>query len=91
MELVIEVPTMASSMEELRPRLDSAFLAEFPGGMLQRTWNGDVLELSGPGARGAVTLEGTRLVGRATLGPPANLMRGLIEQKVGAALRQAAS
>lgn len=90
MELLIEVPTMASSMEEIRPRLDSAFLSEFPGGMLQRTWKGDVLELSGPGARGTITFEGSRLVGRATLGPPANLMRGLIEQKVGAALRQAA-
>ena len=90
MELLIEVPTSASSIEELRNRLDTAFQGEFPGGMLQRRWNGEILELTGPGARGAITLEGTRLVGRATLNPPASLMRGLIEQKVGAALRQAA-
>lgn len=90
MEIVIEVPTAATSMEELRGRLDAALQGEFPGGMLQRRWNGETLELSGPGARGAVTFEGTRLVGRATLTPPASLMRGMIEQKVGAALRQAA-
>lgn len=90
MEIVIEVPTSASSMEELRPRLDAALQGQFPGGMLQRRWNGEVLELSGPGAKGAVTFEGSRLVGRASLGPPASLMRGMIEQKVGDALRQAA-
>lgn len=90
MDITLEAATSATSMEELRARLDAAFLAQFPGGMLQRRWNGEVLELSGPGAKGAVTLEGTRLVGRATLGPPASLMRSVIEQKVGAALRQAA-
>jgi hypothetical protein len=51
MDVVIEIPTTATTMEELRARLDSAFQGEFPGGMLQRTWKGDVLELSGPGAR----------------------------------------
>jgi hypothetical protein len=86
-ELVIEIPTAKQSMAELRPSLDAAFQKEFPGGMLQRRWNGDVLELSGPGAKGTIVFEGGRLVGRATLGPPASLMRGMIEQKVGAALR----
>lgn len=87
MDLMIEVATVVVSMTELRPRLEAAFQKEFPGGMLQRRWNGDVLELSGPGAKGTIVLEGGRLVGRATLGPPASLMRGMIEQKVGAALR----
>jgi len=84
---MIEVVTVKQSMAELRPGLDAALQKEFPGGMLQRRWNGDVLELSGPGAKGTIVFEAGRLVGRATLGPPASLMRGMIEQKVGAALR----
>lgn len=87
MEIAIEVATAHATMSELRPQLDAAFQKEFPGGMLQRKWNGDVLELSGPGAKGTVVLESGRIVGRATLGPPASLMRGMIEQKVGDALR----
>jgi len=86
-ELVIEVVTARSSMTELRPMLDAALQREFPGGMLQRRWNGEVLELFGPGAQGTIVLESGRIVGRATLRPPASLMRALIEQKVGAVLR----
>jgi len=86
-ELVIEVVTVRTSMTELRPILDAALQREFPGGMLQRRWNGEVLELSGPGAQGTIVLEAGRIVGRATLRPPASLMRALIEQKVGAVLR----
>ncbi len=89
-ELTIEVPTAKSGMEEIRPALDAALAREFPGGMLTRHWEGEVLELSGAGARGSIVFEGGRLVGRATLGPPANMMRGIIEQKVGTALRSAA-
>ena len=88
-DLVIEVTTDAGSMEELRARIDAALQKEFPGGMLQRKWEGDVLQLSGPGAKGSVVLEPGRLVGRAALGPPASLMRGVIEQKIGSALRSA--
>ncbi|HEX9798647.1 MAG TPA: hypothetical protein VGC00_00615 [Thermoanaerobaculia bacterium] len=86
-ELVIEVITVRTTMAELRPILDAALQKEFPGGMLQRRWNGEVLELSGPGAQGTIVLEAGRLVGRATLRPPASLMRALIEQKVGNVLR----
>jgi len=86
-ELVIEVITVRTTMAELRPILDAALQKEFPGGMLQRRWNGEVLELSGPGAQGTIVLEAGRLVGRATLRPPASLMRVLIEQKVGNVLR----
>ena len=82
MELTIEVPTARATMTELRPLLDAAFQKEFPGGLLQRKWNGDVLELSGPGAKGTIVLEPGRIVGRATLGPPASLMRTMIESKV---------
>ena len=89
-EMFMEVVTAKQSMAELRPGLDAALQKEFPGGMLQRRWNGDVLELSGPGAQGTIVYESGKLVGRATLGPPASLMRGMIEQKVGAALRAVA-
>jgi hypothetical protein len=87
MDLTIEVATARGSMAELRPLLDAAFQKEFPGGLLQRKWNGDVLELSGPGAKGSIALEGGRLVGRATLGPPASLMRAMIESKVSSVLK----
>jgi len=86
-ELVIEVVTTRTSMAELRPGLDDALAKEFPGGLLQRRWNGDVLELSGPGAQGTIVFSEGRLVGRATLGPPASFMRAMIEQKVGAVLQ----
>jgi len=85
-DLVIEVVTTRASMAELRPSLDDALAKQFPGGLLQRRWNGDVLELSGPGAQGTVVFEAGRLVGRATLGPPASFMRATIEQKIGAVL-----
>lgn len=87
-DLVIEVPTSKGSMAELRSSLDAALAAQFPGGMLQRRWEGDVLHVWGPGAKGTVTYESGRLVGRAELGPPASLMKGLIEQKMSAAMRQ---
>lgn len=89
-DLLIEVPTVKASMAELRPALDAALQKQFPGGMLQRRWDGDVLHLTGPGAKGSIVLEPGRLVGRAELGPPANLMRPLIESKISGALREAA-
>ncbi|HEX2254835.1 MAG TPA: polyhydroxyalkanoic acid system family protein [Thermoanaerobaculia bacterium] len=89
-ELRIELPTSETEMEALRPRLDAALKKEFPGGMLQRRWDGDVLRLSGPGAEGSIVLEEGRLVGQAELKPPASLMRPMIEQKIAAAMKQAA-
>jgi len=83
---MIERPTSASSMAEARPQLDAALKEQFPGGMLQRRWEGDVLHLTGPGATGTVVYETGRLVGRAELKPPASLMRPVIEKKITAAL-----
>jgi hypothetical protein len=88
-DLRLERPT-AKSLAELRPALDAALAEQFPGGMLRRQWDGDVLRLSGPGAKGTVVLDAGRLVGEAELAPPASLMRGTIEQKIGAALAKAA-
>ena len=89
-DLTIEVATAKGSMADLREALEAAFQKEFPGGMMRRVWDGETLRLSGPGAEGTIVLEGGKLVGRAKLGPPASLMRGMIEQKVGAAMRSAA-
>ena len=88
-EMTVEFAT-ARSIEELREALNAAFQREFPGGMLQRRWEGDVLHLSGPGAKGTIVLQEGRLIGRAELAPPASLLRAMIEQKVGAALKDAA-
>jgi hypothetical protein len=89
-ELVIDVPTATATMAELRPRLDAAFAEQFPGGMLQRRWEGDVLHVWGPGAKGTFVLEGGRIVGRADLQPPASLMRPIIEKKISAVLQSVA-
>jgi hypothetical protein len=89
-DLVLEVPTARPTMGELRPGLDAALHEQFPGGMLKRRWEGDVLHLTGPGAAGTIELAAGRLVGRARLSPPASLMRALIEQKIAAALHKAA-
>ena len=89
-DLHLEFETPKSSMEEIRPALDAALQKEFPGGMLRRTWDGEILRLTGPGAEGTIEFDGGKLVGRARLGPPASLLRSTIEQKVGAAMRVAA-
>ncbi len=88
-ELVIEVPTDKKSMAELRDALDAAIQKQFPGGMMKSHWVDEVLELSGPGAKGSVVLEDGQLVGRAELSPPASLMKPMIQQKVTAALQDA--
>jgi hypothetical protein len=88
-DLTIEVPASARSMEEVRPRLDELLKQEFPGGMLKWSWEGDVMHLSGPGAKATIVLEDGKLVGRAHLGPPASLMRPVIEKKITAAMKKA--
>ena len=88
-DLTIEVPTAKTSMEELRSALDAGLKAEFPGGMLKWTWEGDVMHLSGPGAKATITLEGGQLVGRAHLGPPASMMKPVIEKKITTVMKKA--
>lgn len=90
-ELVIVVEGVARAMEEIRPALDARLKEEFPGGMIKWSWEGDVMHLSGPGAKGTIRLEGGRLVGQAHLGPPASMMRPVIEQKITRALQRAAA
>ena len=88
-QITIEFETTKPSMSEIRPILEAALQKQFPGGMLKRKWDGDVLVLSGPGASGSITLENGKLVGRADLKPPASMMRPVIEEKVTAAMQEA--
>lgn len=90
-DLTIEVETARASMEELRAVMDAALREAFPGGMLKWQWEGEVIHLSGPGAKGTIVLEGGRLVGRAHLGPPASMMRPVIEQKIRGVMQKAAA
>ncbi len=89
-DLTIEVDTTKSSMEEIRPSLDAGLKEAFPGGMLKWHWEGDVMHLSGPGAKATIVLENDRLVGRAHLKPPASLMKPVIEQKIANVMKKAA-
>ena len=90
-QLTIEVTTAGQAIEEMRPALDAALQEEFPGGMLKWRWEGEVMHLSGPGAKGTIALEEGRLVGRAELGPPASMMRPVIEQKITKAMKKGAA
>jgi Putative polyhydroxyalkanoic acid system protein (PHA_gran_rgn) len=90
-DLTIEVETAKSSMDEIRPAIDAGLKEAFPGGMLKWSWEGEVLHLSGPGAKGTLVLEGGRLVGRAHLGPPASLMRPVIEEKIRSVMQKVAA
>lgn len=89
-DLEIKVATSKPGMDELRSALDAALKKQFPGGMMKSSWDGDVLNLSGPGAQGTIVFNGGHLVGRATLKPPASMMRGVIEDKVKKVLTEAA-
>jgi hypothetical protein len=89
-DIKIELEVTDKTMADLRPRLDAALAKNFPGGMLQRRWDGDVLHLTGPGADGTIVLEGGNLIGRASLRPPASLMKTMIEEKIASALRDVA-
>jgi len=89
-DLKIEFDALGESMAEIRPRLDAALAKNFPGGMLSRRWEGEVLHLSGPGAAGTIVFERGKLVGQATLRPPASLMKAMIEERIAGALRDVA-
>lgn len=89
-EIRLEFPTAKTSIDEVRPVLDQALHEEFPGGMMKSHWEGEVLHLTGPGATGTVELVDGKVVGQATLKPPASLMRPVIEKKMTQVLSRAA-
>jgi hypothetical protein len=89
-DLTIEVATTKSSMDEVRPALDAGLKEAFPGGMLKWHWEGDVMHLSGPGAKATIVLENGWLIGRAQLKPPASMMKPVIEKKIASILKKIA-
>lgn len=87
--LRIEAETGRSSLEEMRGEIDAMIAKHFPAGLLEGRWDGDVLRLRGPGARGTMVFDTGRLRVEARLKPPASLLRTVIEQKIKAAFADA--
>jgi hypothetical protein len=88
--LRVEFDAEGMTLDELRAALDPALKEQFPGGLVEGVWEGEVFELRGPGAEGRIFLEGSKLVGQARLRPPATLMGSLIEGGLSATLRAVA-
>ncbi len=86
-DLVVEVPTSRESMTEIRPELEAALEKLV---WVACRWEDDVLHLEGPGARGTVELAQGKLVGRASLWPPASFLRETIEEIMRSGLLKAA-
>lgn len=78
-------------MSALRPMLDAAIADHFGDGFLRHRWEGDVLHLSGPGARGSLIWEAGRLKLRAELRPPASWAHRVIRRKLDAAFGDVAT
>ncbi len=76
---------------ELRPILDQAISDHFDDGFLHHAWDGDVLRLSGPGARGTIVHESGHLRLQAKLRAPASLVHRVIRRKIQAALEDVAA
>ncbi len=87
-DIVIEAETGKTSMDELRSDIDATLDRHFPP-FLKRTWEGEVLLISGPGAEGTMILEAGTLKVEAKLRPPASMMRHVIEHKIKRAFDEA--
>ncbi len=87
-KIVIEAETGKSSMDELRADIESSLDRHFPP-FLQRTWEGEVLRISGPGAEGTMILVAGTLKVQAKLRPPASMLRQVIEHKIKSAFEDA--
>ena len=85
-ELRLEMDT-EKTLEEVRPLLESA-LEEASADWFGHTWDGDVLRLSGPGARGTVVVDDGRVRLRVRLSLPASLFRREIEKQLKKAMRE---
>ncbi|MEM7588489.1 MAG: polyhydroxyalkanoic acid system family protein [Acidobacteriota bacterium] len=87
-KIVIDAKTDSPSMGELRDGIEAAIDRHFPP-FMKRTWEGETLHLTGPGARGTMVLDSGVLKVRAKLKPPASMMRHVIEHKITAAFEEA--
>ncbi len=86
-----KLDTGGADAGELRSVLEQAISDHFDDGFLHHEWDGDVLRLSGPGARGSVVQEPGRLRLRAQLRAPASLVHKVIRRKIEAALADVAA
>lgn len=90
-KLDFELATGGADAAALRSILDEAISDHFDDGFLHHEWDGDVLRLSGPGARGSVVHEPGHLRLRAELRPPASFIHRVIRRRVEAALADVAA
>ena len=90
-KLDLELEVGAAEIAELRPVLDTAITDHFSEGILRHRWEGDVLRLSGPGARGSLVFDAGRLRLQAELKPPASWVHRTIRKKIDAALGDVAA
>lgn len=89
-KLLIEAETGEPRLDDtLRTKIDTTLDKHLPDGLLRCRWDGDVLRISGPGAKGTMVFDAGRLRVRGTLRPPASLIRPLIEHKIEAAFADA--
>ena len=82
----IEVAT-DKTLDDVRPQLESA-LEKASGDLFDYSWDGDVLKLSGPGARGRMIVEDGCARLKVRLSLPASLFRSEIEKKLEKAMNR---
>ncbi len=90
-KLDFKLDTGSVSAGELKPILEAAISGHFADGFLHHEWDGDVLRLSGPGARGSIVHESGQLRLQAELRAPASLVHRAIRRKIEAALGDVAA
>ncbi len=90
-KLDLDLDVGTAEMTELKPVLDAAISDHFSDGFLSHRWEGDVLRLSGPGARGSLVRQDGRLRLRAELRAPASWAHRVIRRKIDAALGDVAT
>ena len=89
-DLLIEAETGEASLDDgLRETIDTTLDRHLPHGLLHLRWDGDVLRISGPGAKGTMVFNGGRLRVEGKLGLPASLFHSAIEHKIKAAFADA--
>ncbi len=82
-QLLIEAETGETTLDDgLRTRIDTTLDRHLPHGLLHLRWDGDVLRISGPGAKGKMVFADGRLRVNGTLKLPASLFQSIIENKI---------
>lgn len=89
--LDFKLATGGADAAELRRVLDQTISDHFDDGFLHHKWDGDVLRLSGPGARGSIVHEAGHLKLQAKLRAPASLVHRAIRRRIQAAMDDVAA